>query len=415
MSAQTARGDRLDYLHDAAAVLWPGAAVSLTRDPVDTAGDSFLLLPNAQRPRLLAPAGSRRAAASAVLGYGESSSAADRLRTRVLAAGLRSGVAQHVLRDRVHLAAGTPTLAGHLGALLGTELLVSLYLSAPRANRKPVLQLLDRRGRRLGFVKVGVDPLTKRLVRAETAALGRLALADGCALVTPGVLHSGQWHDLELLVQSPLPLGPSRRPVQWSTLTAAMRHVADIDRTEPAELAGTAFWHELCTRVAALADGPAAAALAAVVTNLYDLAAREWIATGSWHGDWTPWNMACLRARTPRGTATPPGGLAVWDWERFAAGRPIGFDVLHYSLQRDLVGRQRDPAESVERCLNGAAQLLDPFGVQPEAASITAYCYLAELATRYTEDGQDQAGARLGQIQDWLLPGLRARIERCAR
>lgn len=400
MTAVTGHGDRLDYLFDAASTLWPGAAVTVTRGRTAAVGGSFLLLPNANRPRLLVPAGSRRAAASAVLGYGESSSATDRLRTRVLAAGLRSGTAQRMLRDRVHVPAGAPTLADHLGAVLGTELLVGLYLSAPRANRKPVLQLLDPTGRRLGFAKVGVDPLTRRLVRTETAALHKLAAAALPGLITPQVMHSGRWNELELLVQSALPLGTRRRPVQESVLAEVMRRVSAMDIGVPAELGRTAFWQDIRARVAVLPDGAASAGLTAVLAGLYDVAGRKLIATGSWHGDWTPWNMAALR-----------GGLAVWDWERFAAGRPVGFDPLHHALQRDLVARRSDAALAVERCVDGAPALLAPLGVRAMTATITACCYLAELAIRYTEDRQAEAGARLGRVQDWLIPGLRARIE----
>ena len=48
----------------------------------------------------------------------------------------------------------------------------------PRATRKPVLQVTDRGGRVLAFVKVGHDPLTAGLVAAEGQALARVAGLD---------------------------------------------------------------------------------------------------------------------------------------------------------------------------------------------------------------------------------------------
>lgn len=394
MSAPTTPADRSSYVDEVTALLWPGAAVTV--GATAATGTPYLLLPNARRPRLLVPAGSRRAAASAVRGYG---AAGGSLAARALAAGLRAGLAQRAFRDRVHVGGGTPSLLAHLSEALGTELLASLYLSAPRANRKPVLQLLDVAGRRVGYAKVGVDPLTTRLVRAETAALRRLAAADLPGLVVPRVTYAGSWHGHEVLVQSALPVPSGRgRAVRPEPLTVATRLVADLDRDGAGPLTTTAFWRRLCARVAGLPDGPAAAGLTAVLAALGDHVGRAHVETGSWHGDWTPWNMRAV-----------PGGLAVWDWERFAAGVPRGFDALHHGLQRDLMAGALPPTAAVRRCLDGAAERLSPLGV--EAAEATTLCYLTELATRYAEDGQAESGARWGRVQDWLIPGLQARME----
>ena len=55
-------------------------------------------------------------------------------------------------------------------------MLVSLHLGPARANRKPVLQLIAPDGETLGFAKLGIGPLTRRLVRAETTALSALGV-----------------------------------------------------------------------------------------------------------------------------------------------------------------------------------------------------------------------------------------------
>lgn len=40
------------------------------------------------------------------------------------------------------------------------------------------------------------------------------------------------------------------------------------------------------------------------------------------------------------------------------------------------------------------------------AAKLTAALYLLEIARRYLDDRQDEAGAHLGRPAEWLLPGL---------
>jgi hypothetical protein len=98
--------------------------------------------------------------------------------------------------------------------------------------------------------------------------------------------------------------------------------------------------------------------------------------------------------------------LLVWDWERFRRDVPVGVDLLHHGLQTDVVARRLDPAESARRLVRESAELLRPLDVAPRAALVTALLYGADLATRYLADRQLEAGARLGNVGEWLLPAL---------
>jgi hypothetical protein len=85
-------------------------------------------------------------------------------------------------------------VVSYLRKVLDCDVVVSLRIGPPRANRKPVLELLSPRGEALGFAKVGVTGLTRELVRAEAAALDVLGAAIGPSQVIPRHLH-GQWRD----------------------------------------------------------------------------------------------------------------------------------------------------------------------------------------------------------------------------
>lgn len=390
--------DRLEYLQQMSALLWPGSEVRSTvqdGDPPPLA--RFLLLPGPGTPRLLVPA-HRRPAAAAVLGYGEQTGAGRRAATQLLAGGLRCGLGLLLSGRRRTVVGSDRGLIGHLEQVLGEPLLVSLHLGPPRANRKPVLQLLRADGRVVAFAKVGHDDLTRRLVRTEADALQRLSTVRLPGVRVPEVLHQGSWGDLHVLVQSPLPLR-HRRQTSPVDVARAMAAVADIDRGSDAPLVGGPYWSVLAGRIAALPDVPAAAGLVTAFTQLGDLSRHDVFPTGSWHGDWAPWNMAGL-----------PGELAVWDWERFAVGVPQGFDALHCDLQTRLVVNGRPPREAASATVQHAPELLAPMGVRPRIASLIALYYLTELATRYVEDGQAEAGARFGRVGDWLTPVLSAEI-----
>jgi hypothetical protein len=360
------------------------------------------LLFGARRPRLLLPA-APAAGAAAVRGYGEPGSRSSRLGARALSLALATGIAGTTLRSRirVHIPPGADTIESYLRAALGRDLLVSMHLGPARANRKPVLQLLTARGQPAGFAKIGTGPLTRALVQAERDALTRLSGAGLADVTLPHVLHYGEWREMNVLVLSALPVWQRRRPVVAERLAAAMNSVARVGGVRREPLAGGGYWRRLGERLAATDENADRHALAGLLDTLGARADAAPLALGSWHGDWTPWNMACTSS-----------GLLVWDWERFADGVPLGFDALHYRLQKDVVPGRREPRDAAAGCIADAPRLLAPFGLGAKEARITGILYLADLATRYLTDRQAKASARLGAPGGWLIPAAAAEVRR---
>ena len=408
-AAVPASQDRGSYLREISGLLWPPpATVTVSRAApgrraaADPAHTEFIVLPGLSRPRLLVPPAARPAAA-AVRRYGEPGARTTRLATRALSLALATGLGGAVLRGRVrvHAPPGTDTIESYLTEALGRDVLVSMHLGEARANRKPVLQLLTPRGQPAGFAKIGVNPLTRELVRAERDALARLGRARLAGLTIPGVLHYGQWRGLDVLVLGTLPVWLRRRPVPWPRLTAAMSEIASVDGLQQAPLSGGSYWRRLTSRLAAADPGADHDALARALDTLAADSGGMPLAFGAWHGDWTPWNMAS----TDR-------GLLVWDWERFTRDVPAGFDALHYWLQTEVVPARGEPRTAASGCVDRAPQLLAPFGADPAEARLTAILYLADLATRYLTDRQDKAGAKLGQAGAWLIPAITDAVAR---
>ncbi len=389
------------YLGQVARLLWPEPArVTVERGALAVAHPQtrdLLMLPGAASPRLLLPADEHRAAAAAMRHYGEPRSRLARLRTRTLAAALRSGAGDVLLRDRlrVHTPEGAETLERYLHRVFGEPVLLSLHVGPPRANRKPVLQLLTPAGRTVGFAKVGVNALTNALVAAERDALGALADAALQVTVVPAVVHHGTWQDCQVLVLEPLPVWKRRAPATEGFRVTAMREVAFSGGVSSQELRDSPFWHRLEAGASNL-PGEAARAIQLSLADTAAAGGDRQLAFGTWHGDWNPGNMAVLHDR-----------VLLWDWERYSADVPIGFDPLHFTVQTDITYREQPPELAVRRCLQQAAELLGPFGVPPQDASLVAVLYFTHLAVRYLRDGQEEAGADLGNLESWLLPSLR--------
>ena len=202
-AAVAAASDRARFLDQVCGLLWPPPATVV---PSRGGAGGLFVLPSLRDPRLLVPAG-RRAGAAAVRRYGEPGSVRARLGRRALGLALASGAGPVLLRDRlrIRVPAGAPTLEAYLSGQLGGEVLLSLHLGAARANRKPVLQLLTPGGRTVAYAKVGITPLTSRLVQAERAALDQVEAARLATVTAPRVRHLGRWQGLDVLILSALP------------------------------------------------------------------------------------------------------------------------------------------------------------------------------------------------------------------
>jgi hypothetical protein len=401
---------RREYLFQTLAALWPPPAEAVRHGRAGRAAGGavdFLVFPHERNPVLLVPLSPRRVTAAALRGYKASAGTRDRLRFGLAALAAAAGLGR-LAPDRIRIEPGTPApgtggtaadIAGYLRSVLGGDVSLALHIGAPRANRKPVLQVISPGGEVTGFAKVSLSPLTSKLVRAEAAALEFLASAPLAHLRPPRLLHHGRWRDHEVLVQAAF--RPGRPASSLAGLTSAMAEVAGLSGVSRLPLAGAPYWQDLRSRLAALPRPELAGPLLAALGSLEAAAGGVTLAFGAWHGDWTPWNM------------TMSGGQAlVWDWERFATGVPVGYDAVHYRLQGDIVRGGADPEAAAEAVLAGAAGMLAPFGIEPDAAGLVAALYLTELAARYVSDGQAEAGARLGEVGTWLLPALTRHVHR---
>jgi Phosphotransferase enzyme family len=407
---------RRQHLLDTCDVLWPRPATvalggtsqarKLSRDMTSISpsapGGEYLLLLGTRRPRLVIPAAPALAAA-AVRGYSAVGSQTARMGARALSLALRSGVGVAAFRSRIHVRVppGADTIESYLASALDCSVVVSFYLGPARANRKPVLQLLSPEGHVIGFAKLGTNPLTRSLVRAESDALTRLGRVGLSEVTVPKVLHYGAWGDVNVLVLSALPVWQSRMPVTEAGLASAMNAVARVGGVRREPLDSSDYWGQLTGRLAAADESTARDTLQHALSLLAERAGDAPLPLGSWHGDWTPWNMAWTRS-----------GLLVWDWERFTDGVPLGFDMLHYRLQKELVSGHRDPRAAAGRSIEAAASSLAPFGLAGSQARLTCILYLADLATRYLCDRQAQAGAPLGAVGGWLIPAVTAEVRR---
>lgn len=379
------------YLLQVADTMWPGSAPARLHAGGTRGGTAptFLAVPNRRAPSMLLPT-ARRPAAAALRAYGGHASRGARVRSRLAGAALGLGLGPVLFRDRLTVGDPAGGITAELRRILGRPVQVAVRGGPPRANRKPVLVVLAPDGAVLAFAKLATTPLAAALVRTEADALRSLAERPLASLRAPRLLDCVAWQGHSLLVQEPLPVGGAHA-VSEAALVTAMAELATSQGVR--SLPWGATEHAASVR-ARLAGTPRSAAADAVSQAVEALAACSLpLPIGCWHGDWTRWN--CAESR---------GTVLVWDWERFATGVPVGFDVLHHELQGALA-RTATPSPAQPRALLAtAAGRLAPLGLTARQAEVTAVAYLIEIAGRYLADDQAAAGARIGSVDVWLQP-----------
>jgi hypothetical protein len=380
------------------ATLWPSPA-SVVPGTARSSHDNvttYTVLPSERKPTLVLPRRPRRAAATAIVHYKTAADARTRAKLRALATAARVGltdvmpsaisvVVPHGRRDE--------GIDGYLSEVLGQSISVCLYVGPHRAVQKPVLQVIGARGDHLGFAKVGVNDLTRRLVRGEAETLQRLASRSFSYVTPPRCLHHGQWNGHEVLVQETLS-GGTRLPE--APVDAALE-IAQENGIDKVTLSESPFWQRIVHQLAA-GDDPYSAELGEIAALVADSAGNAEIPVGSWHGDFAPWNMSRLGSR-----------VQIWDWEHFGSDVPLGFDLLHHRAQTLLMAdRTAGPVPILEAVGVEADAVLRPAVDDEDTRNLVATLYLVELAARYLREGEHEAGTRMGAVDAWL-PLIRRR------
>lgn len=396
----------MGYARDVTRLLWPPpwSSPELTRvRHRSTAADrDAYVFPSTRRPRLLLPA-EVPASAAMLQRLGKGRTPPARMGRATLTRAVHSPVFRYLhwpmLRTTAAEFGSADSIERYLSAHLDEPVRAGVILGTPRANQKPVLQLFGQGGDVVGYAKIGHNEVTAPLVRWEARTLSFLERHPLDVLQPPRLLHHGRWRSLEVLAMSAVS-GTSGLLVPDRLRVDAMSAVARISGTAHAALGGSGFWTRLQHQVERLADTVLRDRLLTCMTAMGGRWADTVLEFGSWHGDWGHWNMA--------GTGT---AVAVWDWERYDTGVPIGFDALHHRAQR-VRPAEPDAAVQEEQFLHAVPAVLAPFGVRPELVAVTLASYLLEVSTRYAAALDHATGTLLPQRGEWAVGLLERHLAR---
>lgn len=368
------------------------ASVTVGRTPGGDGAEEFLVLPNADHPRLLVPARPASAAAAAVRHRGHQIDVGGRATRAAMTACLRTGLAQRALADRVLVEASRdePSVLTFVRDTFGADVAVSVQLGPIRVHETPTLDVLAPSGRTIAVVKVGWNRLTRALIHHEERVLRDFAGRPCDRVASPPVMASASIDDFAVLALAPTP-GAGSRPIRAVPL-AAMRSLAAVHGPASGLLAHTPLWQALREwdeRRPAVALLPEPGRLTAPTLHAYG---DVTVQAGASHGGWT-------RENTTR--SVPRTGL--WNWEYFATGVPLGVDLVHWCVHSRL-GRDEPHASGVRAGIVRAIDLLPRLGVEPDTAEAVIRSWAATLVHRLTAHTlPDEPAARLVTVLAGLL------------
>jgi hypothetical protein len=380
-----------------ASVLWPEADVRLSPTrvpPGQRVAEAYAVIPNAARPRLLVPFSSPALAEPAMRRYDDGMSALDRAGRSVGSMFATSTLGWSRFPPLVVFFDRDPRpdelLTQYLRAMFDRpDATLAISFGPPGPNRKPVVQVLALEGDALGFAKVGWNAPTRRLVANELATLRRWTRERPDGFRVPAPIDEGRWQEHLVTVAAALPATGRRGRRTGLPPVEVTREIARSGGLGLSPLSSTPWWRSILRR-----GGSARDATGVVLRWMQDLHGRRLMWHGSWHGDWTPRNMATI-----------DGALHVWGWERFGDGVPLGLDPIHFEFQTSL-GRRRDVARAAGRARRRCEPTLRALGVPREDDALLMACYLAELLVRSDEGRRHGAPAPSG-MPEALLAELR--------
>ena len=361
---------------------------------------TFGLAPNAQSPRLLVPLAPKRAAGNALRRF----STATPLReaaSRALVSKVVSLIPGRVLRDQISIESGGTGLVDHLTDVLGEQVTLSLGIGNARVNRKPVLQVFDRRGRTVAFAKIGDSDVGRQDVKAEGRALRVLGARQWIRLRVPQLISETDWRGMRVLLMSPLEVPALQRPWdRWKPPLAAMSELSDAFSAGSVRLHESPWIDRQRQLGSKVSDDALRRRFARCVDFVCQWSGQGLLPFSCWHGDWTAWNMG--RAR---------GKILLWDWERFETAVPSGLDPVHYHVNSVTV-RSGSSGDAFRR---GVALSLGGAPRPGSRGHLRACLYLVAVTARYLGLIETPRGSDIARRAADALSALESEIETVRR
>ncbi len=341
----------------------------------------------------LMPLTSRRTVNSALSLYNAQSARA-RLAKKMLSVGACLGIAQRLLpkvqfaicRKGPNVGREHTFLLEHIKKILGRrDIIFSISLGTSGPYRKPVIQVITLDGKILGYVKVGWNEATSKLVRHETQILKTLAQSLLLSFIVPRVLHNSYWDDHFICIQSAPEVISEESPKELKVIhLGALKELATF-RMKRMSLQKSHFWTTLKQRVKRVTNAYYKSVLERGIVTLEVEIGKRFLPFHFRHGDFTPWNTKWVEGR-----------LFIFDWEYASEEASPGWDLFHFLIQsmlllhRSSIGKIYQAFQEAQTSRYWVERYLKALDLGSEWVRPLLLAYLLDIFSfRVTEDGEN--------------------------
>lgn len=219
----------------------------------------------------------------------------------------------------------------------GKEISYAFFTGTDCPHRKTSAQIMDNMGTILGYAKITRSKNVKSLLKNEAKALERVLSLNLDSAFTPRVLFSGNIGGTEVLVTDTLKTNGADSPKQLnSNHMEFLIEIATKTNTESINV----FLEMLYSQYRALSDrlsGGLRKKLEPAIDFVNCEVQKRNLYTTLSHGDFTLWNTFIVEDR-----------LYVFDWEYAFESSPPAYDLLHFLIQKGILGDSMSSQELID-------------------------------------------------------------------
>jgi len=217
------------------------------------------------------------------------------------------------------------------------DIVFSFYIPTPLPPDRLVAQVMNRRGKTICFVKIGLLGSGIKRVGKEAKALKTVSCFNTDIFRTPDVLFDCERDGMRFVGISAVPR--NSRPVCRLT-PAILRFLASLQRDGRTFVTNSPYWEELRALVSSY-GGSGRATIEAAFAKTEEILEGVEIDFGWCHGDFAPWNLRRYADK-----------FFVIDWEMLHKGFAL-VDACFFVVQREIFIKHRSPYNIWRQLLTG--------------------------------------------------------------
>jgi hypothetical protein len=300
------------------------------------------------------------------------------------------GLSDYWARNRLHIS-GASALKDVFNS---SSVQCAFFTGTDSPHRKTAIQIMDDKGKIMGFAKVSNIPSVKRLIDDECKNLELMNALKFESVEIPHVLLFGEVAQAQVLVTDTKKTAASKTPIEFIDNHRLFLEELANKTSGGERLSSSRFLNNLKSQL-----GVCTGRISEVWHKRLDAAyqlitARASLVTNGMHlchGDYTPWNTFLAGDR-----------LYVFDWEYAKQDYPPGYDLIHFYLSLPTVKLQ-----PIKGTIAHMRKLLRSMSLASDdcASDVLFLCYLCGHTLQYvsrelevcdmviTWDGEQEAAA----------------------